>query len=70
MMIDTKSKGNSLIGKVTHNLHEVVEGLGLDSPNLSLAYGPQPEVTRSLVRAPGRARDLCVVRDDLVPDRS
>ena len=39
---------------------EVVEGLGLDSPNLSLAYGPQPEVTRSLVRAPGWPRDVRV----------
>ena len=53
-----------------HNLYEVLKGLGLDSPDLSLADTPQVEVTQSFVRALGRPRDLRVVRDDPVPARS
>ena len=39
--------------KVVHNLHEVLEGLGLDSPDLCLADTP-----KSFFRAPGRRGDL------------
>ena len=56
--------------KGVHNLYEVLEGPGLDSPDLSLADTPQAKVTQSFVRAPGRPKDLCVARDDPVPDRS
>ena len=56
--------------KGVHNLYEVLEGPGLDSPDLSLADTPQVEVTRCFVRALGRPRDLRVVRDDPVPARS
>ena len=37
-----------------HEVHEVLEGLGLDSPDLSLADTQQAEVTQSFVRALGR----------------
>ena len=56
--------------KGVHNLYEVLEGPGLDSPDLSLADTPQLEVTQSFVTALGRPRDLRVVRDDPVPARS
>mgnify|MGYP001223952761 CR=1 FL=1 len=48
----------------------VLEGPGLDSPDLSLTDAPQVEVTWSFVRALGPPRDLRVVRDDPVPSRS
>ena len=56
--------------KLVHNLHEVLEGLGLDSPDLSLADTPQVEVTQSFVRARGWQTDLRIARDDPVNDRS
>ena len=54
--------------KVGHNLHEVLDGLGLDSPDLGLAGSLQVEVTGGFVRAPHRPRDLRVARDDPVPE--
>mgnify|MGYP001399992010 CR=1 FL=1 len=57
------------ISHISH-LYEVLKGLGLDSPDLSLADTPQVEVTQSFVRALVRPRDLRVVRDDPVPARS
>ena len=56
--------------KLVHNLNEVLEGLGLDSPNLSQADIPQVEVTWSFFRAPGRLRDPRVARDDPEPNRT
>ena len=34
---------------VGHNLHEVIKGLGLDSPDLCLTDNPQAVVTRSFI---------------------
>ena len=56
--------------KLIHNPHEVLEGLELDSPDLSLADTPQVEVTQSFDRDLGWPRDLRGARDDPVPDRS
>ena len=56
--------------KLVHNLNEVLEGLGLDSPDLSQADIPQVEVTWSFFRAPGRLRDPRVARDDPEPNRT
>ena len=39
--------------KLVYNLYEVLEGLGLDCPDLSLADTLQVEVTRSFIRALG-----------------
>ena len=56
--------------KVSHNLHKVFEILGLDSPDLCLTDTPQAVLTRSLISATGSQTDLCVARDNPVPERS
>ena len=49
--------------KATNNLLELLEGLGLNFPDLILTDTPQLEVTGGFVRAPRWPRDLRIARD-------
>ena len=52
--------------KVTQSL-ELLEGLGLDPPDLCLGDAPQEVVKWRLVRASRWPGDVCVAGDDAVP---
>ena len=52
--------------KVTNNLLELLEGLGLDFPDLILTDTPQVEVTGGFVGAPCWLRDLRIARDIII----
>ena len=57
------------LNKVNHDLPELTQVAGLDSPVLLVTDAPEEVVTRGLVRATRRPCDLCVARDHLCPER-
>ena len=60
------------LNKVTYNLLELTQVVGLDSPDVLVADAPEEVVTRGLVRATPWPCDLCIARDrshpELLPD--
>ena len=54
--------------KVTHNLLELTQVVGLDSPDLLVTDAPDEVVTQGLVRAMCRTCDLHVARDNWCPE--
>jgi len=57
------------LNKVNHDLLELTQVAGLDSPVLLVTDAPEEVVTRGLVRATRRPCDLCVARDHSCPGR-
>ena len=54
-------------GKSTHDLLELTQVTGLESPDLLVTGAPEEVVTQGLVRATRRPCDLHVARDHLCP---
>ena len=57
------------LNKVTHDLLELTQVAGLDSPDLLVTDAPEEVITRGLVRATRPPCDLRVARDNSCPRR-